>query len=145
MGAALTQHPEFYRAVVSRVGIYDSLRSETTTNGRFNVTEFGSVTDPEQFKALYAYSPYHRVVDGAKYPSILLTTGANDPRVDPWHSRKFCARLQAANASANPILLRTSNSAGHGMGDSLDEIISERTDIYAFLIHELAVEFKPVM
>jgi prolyl oligopeptidase len=144
MGAALTQHPDFYRAVVSRVGIYDSLRSETTTNGEFNVTEYGTVKNPEQFKALFAYSPYHHVVDGVKYPSILLTSGANDPRVDPWHSRKFCARLQAANTSANPILLRTSAKAGHGMGNSLDETIAERTDIYAFLIHELGVEFKPV-
>jgi len=144
MGAALTQHPDFYRAVVSRVGVYDSLRSETTTNGEFNVTEYGTVKDPEQFKALFAYSPYHHVADGVKYPSILLTTGANDPRVDPWHSRKFCARLQAANASGNPILLRTSSRSGHGMGNSLDETIAERTDIYAFLIHELGVEFKPV-
>ena len=145
MGAALTEHPEYYRAVVSRVGIYDSLRAETTTNGRFNVTEYGSVNDPEQFKALYAYSPYHHVVDGVKYPSILLTTGANDPRVDPWHSRKFCARLQAASASGNPILLRTSKTSGHGMGNSLDETIAERTDIFAFLIHELGVEFRPAM
>jgi len=144
MGAALTQHPEFYRAVVSRVGIYDSLRSELTTNGEFNVTEFGSVKNPEQFRALFAYSPYHHVADGVRYPSILLTTGANDPRVDPWHSRKFCARLQAANASSNPVLLRTSRSSGHGMGNSLDETIAERTDIYSFLIHELGVEFKPV-
>jgi prolyl oligopeptidase len=144
MGAALTQHPDFYRAVVSRVGIYDSLRSETTTNGEFNVTEYGTVKNPAQFKALFAYSPYHHVADGVKYPSILLTTGANDPRVDPWHSRKFCARLQAANASGNPILLRTSTKAGHGMGNSLDETIAERTDIYAFLIHELGVDFKPV-
>jgi prolyl oligopeptidase len=144
MGAALTQHPEYYRAVVSRVGIYDSLRAELTTNGGFNVTEYGTVRDAEQFKALYAYSPYHHVVDGVRYPSILLTTGANDPRVDPWHSRKFCARLQAASASGNPVLLRTSQSAGHGMGNSLDETVAERTDIYAFLIHELGVEFKPV-
>jgi prolyl oligopeptidase len=144
MGAALTQHPEFYRAVVSRVGIYDGLRSELTTNGRFNVTEFGTVTDPDQFKAIYAYSPYHHVVDGVKYPSILLTTGANDPRVDPWHSRKFCARLQAADPSGNPILLRTSKSAGHGMGSSLNETIAEQTDIFGFLIHELGVDFKPV-
>jgi len=144
MGAALTQHPELYRAVVSRVGIYDMLRVELTTNGEFNTTEFGTVKDPVQFKALLAYSPYHHVVDGVKYPSILLTTGENDPRVDPWHSRKFCARLQAANASSNPILLRTSHSAGHGMGDSLDEIIAERTDIYAFLFNELGVEFKRI-
>lgn len=144
MGAALTQHPELYRAVVSMVGVYDMLRVEDTSNGAFNVTEYGTVKDPAQFKALYAYSPYHHVVDGVRYPSILLTTGANDPRVDPWHSRKFCARLQAASASGNPILLRTTDKAGHGIGSSLDEIIAERADIYAFLLHELDVAFHPV-
>jgi prolyl oligopeptidase len=144
MGAALTQHPEMYRAVVSQVGVYDMLRVELTNNGAFNVTEYGSVTNPAQFKALYGYSPYHHVVDGTKYPSILLTTGANDPRVDPWHSRKFAARLQAANASTNPILLRTSNKAGHGIGSSLDEVIAERADINAFLFNELGVDYKPV-
>jgi prolyl oligopeptidase len=141
MGAALTQHPEQYRAVVSMVGVYDMLRVELTSNGAFNVTEYGTVKDPAQFKAMYAYSPYHRVVDGTKYPSVLLTTGANDPRVDPWHSRKFCARLQAASTSTNPILLRTSANAGHGVGSSLDEIIAERADIYAFLFHELGVDY----
>jgi prolyl oligopeptidase len=102
------------------------------------------VKDPAQFKALYGYSPYHHVVDGTKYPSILLTTGANDPRVDPWHSRKFAARLQAANASNNPILLRTSDKAGHGIGSSLDEVISERADLYGFLFNELSVDYQPV-
>jgi prolyl oligopeptidase len=67
------------------------LRSETTQNGQYNATEYGSVKDPEQFKALYAYSPYHHVEDGVKYPAVLLTVGENDPRVDPWHSRKFAA------------------------------------------------------
>jgi prolyl oligopeptidase len=73
-----------------------------------------------------------------------MTTGANDPRVDPWHSRKFCARLQAANASDRPILLRTTDSAGHGIGSSLDEVIAERADIYSFLLGELGVAYKPV-
>ena len=145
MGAALTQHPETYRAVVGMVGVYDMLRVELTTNGEFNVTEYGTVKNPAQFKALYAYSPLHRVVDGTAYPSILLTSGANDPRVDPWHSRKFCARLQAANASPHPILLRTSNAAGHGIGSALDVIIAERADIYAFLLHELGVEFDSAL
>jgi len=144
MGASLTQHPEQYRAVVSMVGVYDMLRVELTANGAFNITEYGTVKDPAQFKALYGYSPLHRVVDGTKYPSILLTTGANDPRVDPWHSRKFCARLQAADTSGHSILLRTSSSAGHGIGSSLDEIIAERTHIFAFLFNELGVEYKPV-
>ncbi len=142
MGAALTQHPEAYRAVVSFVGIYDMLRVETTPNGAFNVTEFGSVKDKRQFEALYGYSPYHRVADGAKYPSILLISGENDPRVDPWHSRKFTARLQAENASPNPILLRTS-STGHGIGTALDELIAWRVDQLAFLFHELDVRWRP--
>jgi len=144
MGAALTQHPEEYRAVASMVGVYDMLRVELTPNGRFNVTEYGSVKDEAQFKALYGYSPYHHVIDGTKYPAIILTTGANDPRVDPWHSRKFAARLQAANASDHPILLRTSFSAGHGIGSSLNETIALLTDVYTFLFNELSVPYQPV-
>ena len=96
------------------------LRVELAPNGAFNVTEFGTVKDPEQFKALYAYSPYHHVVDGTKYPSILMMTGANDGRVAPYHSRKMVARLDEANKSQNPILLRTSSSAGHGIGTAAE-------------------------
>jgi len=144
MGAALTQHPELYRAVVSMVGIYDMLRVELTQNGAFNVTEYGTVKDPSQFSALFAYSPYHRVVDGVRYPAVLLTTGANDPRVDPWHSRKFCARLQAATSSPYPVLLRTSDAAGHGIGSSLAETIALRADAFTFLIHELGVDYRPL-
>src|SRR5205085_12445643 len=110
MGAMIAQHPDLVRAVVSAVGIYDMLRVELAPNGAVNVTEFGTVKDPEQFKALYAYSPYHHVVDDAKYPSILMMTGANDGRVAPYHSRKMIARLDAANKSGNPILLRTTTS-----------------------------------
>ena len=100
------------RAVVSSVGIYDMLRVELAPNGAFNVTEFGTVKDPEQFKALYAYSPYHHVVDGTKYPAILMMTGANDGRVAPYHSRKMIARLEEANKSDKPILLRTTLERG---------------------------------
>ena len=102
MGAFLTQHPDLARAVVSHVGIYDSLRAELEPNGAFNVTEFGTVQDPAQFQALYAYSPYHHVVDGARYPSVLLLTGDNDGRVNPYNSRKMAARLQAANRDPYP-------------------------------------------
>jgi len=106
MGAFLTQRPDLARVVVSRVGIYDMLRVELDPNGAFNVTEFGTVKDPEQFKALYAYSPFHRVRDGVRYPAVLLTTGENDGRVNPFQSRKMAARLQAASASDLPILFR---------------------------------------
>src|SRR6184192_1911656 len=142
MGATLTQHPELAHAVVSLVGIYDSLRTELEPNGAFNVTEFGTVKDPEQFKALYAYSPYHHVVDGTKYPGILMMTGANDGRVAPYHSRKMIARLDEANKSENPILLRTSSSAGHGMGTALSERIKQLADIYAFLFAQLGMTGK---
>ena len=143
MGAFLTQHPELARSVVSSVGIYDSLRSELEPNGAFNVTEFGTVKDPEQFKALYAYSPYHHVADGVSYPSILMTTGDHDGRVNPYHSRKMIARLQAANGSRNPILLRTTAAAGHGMGTSLKERIALEADEYAFLFAQLGVNYRP--
>jgi len=142
MGAMITQHPDLFRAVVSSVGIYDMLRVELAPNGAFNVTEFGTVQNPEQFKALYAYSPYHHVVDGTKYPAVLMMTGANDGRVAPYHSRKMTARLLAANKSENPILLRTSSSAGHGIGTALSERIKQSADIYAFLFGQLGMTGK---
>ena len=139
MGAMLTQHPDLVRAVVSAVGIYDMLRVELAPNGAFNVTEFGTVKDPDQFKALYAYSPYHHVTDGTKYPSILFMTGANDGRVAPYHSRKMLARLSEANKSSNPILLRTSTSSGHGIGTALSERIKQLADEYSFLFAQLGM------
>lgn len=144
MGARITQHPEICRAVVSYVGVYDMLRVELTPNRAFNVTEYGSVRDPEQFKALYAYSPYHRVLDMTRYPAVLMLTGENDPRVEPWHSRKMTARLQEASTSGLPILLRTSASSGHGIGTALGERIEEEVDTYAFLFHELGIDYTPV-
>jgi prolyl oligopeptidase len=140
MGAILTQRPGLFRAIVSSVGIYDMLRVETTPNGAFNVTEFGSVKDPEQFKALLAYSPYHNVKDGTAYPAVLLLTGANDGRVDPYNSRKMAARLQAATSSGRPVLLRTSFSTGHGIGTALETRIQEMADEYAFLMDQLGMD-----
>jgi prolyl oligopeptidase len=141
MGAMITQHPARCRAVMSAVGIYDMLRVELSANGAFNIPEYGSVTEPDQFRALHAYSPYHNVVDGTSYPAVLFVTGANDPRVDPMQSRKMTARLQAATASDRPILLRTSDDTGHGGGTPLNTRIDEQTDMYAFLFNELGVEY----
>jgi prolyl oligopeptidase len=138
MGATLTQHPDLMRAVVSHVGIYDMLRVELSSNGAFNITEYGSVKDPAQFKALYAYSPLHNVRNGTAYPAVLFMTGANDPRVDPMQSRKMTASLQAATTSdpaASPILLRTSMDSGHGGGTPLNEAIAQAVDADAFLCH----------
>lgn len=137
MGASLVQHPEMFRAVAAAVGIYDMLRTELSPNGAFNVTEYGSVKDEAQFRALHAYSPLHNVKDGTPYPAVLFMTGANDPRVDPYHSRKMVARLQAATSSERPILLRASPDTGHGMGTPLAAEIEEATDMLAFLLHEV--------
>jgi prolyl oligopeptidase len=139
MGAALTQHPGLFRAVVSHVGIYDMLRVELQPNGAFNVTEFGTVKEADQFWALYAYSPYHHVKDGTQYPAVLFLTGANDPRVDPSHSRKMTARLQASGSKL-PALLRTTDNAGHGIGTALSERIAQQADVTAFLFDQLGVK-----
>ncbi len=139
MGAEITQHPALARAVVSAVGIYDMVRVELDPNGSFNTSEFGTVKDPDQFKALYAYSPYHRVVKGTGYPAVLMLTGARDGRVNPLNSRKFNAALQAATSSDHPILLRTSANSGHGIGSSLSERIAEQTDELSFLFDQLGM------
>ncbi len=136
MGAMITQQPTLMKAGVSEVGIYDSLRSELEPNGLFNTTEFGTVKDPEQFKALFAYSPYHHIKEGQKYPAILLTAGLHDGRVAAHNSFKFAARLQAEAAPGNPILLRVS-SFGHGIGSSLDEKITDFTNLLSFFAYEL--------
>ena len=140
MGAMITQHPDLPRVVISQVGLYDMLRVELDPNGAFNTTEFGTVKDPEQFKALYAYSPYHHVRSGTAYPAVLMMTGANDGRVNPMQSRKFTAALQAATSSNAPILLRTSATGGHGIGASLDERIGQATDWNMFLFDQLGMD-----
>ena len=148
MGATMTQNPELMQCVVSFVGIYDMLRVELSTNGAFNIPEFGTVENPDHFRAMHAYSPYHNVRDGVAYPPTLFLTGANDPRVDPMQSRKMTARLQAASVVAerrgeNPILLRTSADSGHGGDTALSERIEQTVDVDAFLFHFLDVDYQP--
>jgi prolyl oligopeptidase len=140
MGAELTQHPDLYRVVVSEVGIYDMLRVELDPNGSFNVTEFGTVKDPALFKALYAYSPYHHVKAGVHYPAVLFVTGDNDHRVNPAHSRKMTAELEAATASGLPVMLRTNANAGHGVSTNKDEALEENADLYSFLFAQLGMK-----
>ena len=135
MGAAMTQAPTWFKAVVSHVGYYDMLRFETAPNGVFNTTEYGSVKDEASFNALRAYSPYQQVKDKTQYPAALLLTGKNDPRVEPFHSRKMVARMQASGTK-QPVLLRTSDT-GHGGGTPLGERISQLTDVYTFLFDQL--------
>lgn len=142
MGAVMTQRPDLAQAVVAKVGVFDSLRNELDANGVFNIPEFGTVKDPRQFAALYAYSPYHHVREATRYPPTLFVTGANDSRVNPMHSRKMTARLQHASISGAPILLRTSDSTGHGAGTPLATQVEELTDTYAFIMRALALEYR---
>ena len=127
MGLALTRNPERYRAVLAQVGFYDLLRSERTPNGAFNTPEFGTVTDPKQFAWMVKQSSYENVVKGRAYPGVLMTTGANDPRVDPYDSRKMIARLQAASSSPYPILLWQKAGEGHGIFNSFKQRVDELT------------------
>jgi prolyl oligopeptidase len=142
MGAVLTQRPDIARAVIAAVPVMDSLRTETSTNGKFNIPEYGTVEDPELFTVLLAYSPYHNVVDGTAYPAVLLTAGQNDTRVDAWQAKKMTARLQHASSSDRPVLLRL-KSSGHLAG-SLDQVIDETTDWYAFLFDQVGLGYRPV-
>lgn len=139
MGAAMTQRPDLFRCVVSHVGIYDMLRVELSANGAFNIPEFGTVTNPDHFKALSAYSPYHHVKPGTTYPPVLFLTGANDPRVDPMQSRKMTALIQSTGNSA---LLRTSANTGHGAGTPLNARIEQTVDVAAWLCQQLGVTYK---
>jgi prolyl oligopeptidase len=141
MGAVLTQRPDIAPAVVAAVPVMDSLRSETTTNGKFNTTEFGTVEDATLFRALLSYSPYHNVVDQTAYPAVMLTAGENDTRVNAWHAKKMTARLQDASSSDRPVLLRL-ESKGHFAG-SLDQSIDETTDRYTFLFDQLGLGYRP--
>jgi prolyl oligopeptidase len=143
MGAVLTQRPALFRAVVSTVGIYDMLRVELDPNGEFNTTEFGTVNDPDHFQALHAYSPYHHVREGVAYPAVLMQTGENDGRVNPMHSRKMTARLQAATTSGRPILLATTGDAGHGLGTPLRVRIGQQVDQLVFLFDQLSMTWTP--
>ncbi|MBV8481980.1 MAG: S9 family peptidase [Verrucomicrobia bacterium] len=118
IGGALTQRPDLFALAIVNVGVVNPLRAEAEPNGAVNAPEFGSVKDPDGFKALYAMDAYQHVKDGTPYPAVLLITGANDPRVDPVELFKMTARLQAATSSKNPVLLRVDPDAGHGVGSS---------------------------
>jgi prolyl oligopeptidase len=118
------------------------LRTELDPNGTFNITEYGTVKNPAQFRALYAYSPYHHVAQGTKYPAVLLITGDNDHRVSPAHSRKMTAALQSATSSGLPILLLTNANAGHGISTNVDEALLEEADATAFLFANLGMTMQ---
>jgi prolyl oligopeptidase len=120
----------------------DMLRFHRFTAGRYWVDDYGSADDPEEFKALFAYSPCHNLKEGIKYPPTLITTADTDDRVVPGHSFKFAARLQACQAGPAPVLIRIETKAGHGAGKPTAKMIEELADEYAFLVKVLGVKWK---
>ncbi len=140
VGAALTQRPDLYRAAICAYPLLDMLRYDQFLEAQFWVSEYGSAKNPEQFKWLYAYSPYQHVKAGTKYPAVLFITGDADTRVAPLHARKMTAELQADTGSANPILLRYELTAGHAGGQSVSNAIVEQTDTLSFLFSQLGVK-----
>jgi len=139
IGGALTQRPDLFTLCICNVGVMGALRMEAGPNGAVNTPEFGSVKDADGFKALEAMDAYQHVKDGTPYPAVLLITGANDPRVDPWQLFKMTARLQAATSSKNPILLRIDYDAGHGIGSSKTQRDLVTADQTALLLSRAAM------
>jgi prolyl oligopeptidase len=137
VGACLTQRPNLFGAALAYVGVMDMLRFNRFGQGAGWEGDYGSPENPGDFKALYAYSPYHNVRGGTHYPATLLCTGDHDTRVMPAHSFKFVAALQAAQAGPEPILLRVELSAGHGGGPTTSQQIDETADAYTFLLENL--------
>lgn len=143
-GAAITRRPDLFRAARSSMPLLDMLRYHRFQIACTWIPEYGSADDPEQFRYLYDYSPYHRVEDGVAYPAVLLTCALNDSRVDPMHARKMAARLQAATAvgADRPILLRADADAGHGAGQPLDALVREDTDAWTFFGWALGIDWE---
>ena len=140
VGACMTQRPDLYGACMPAVGVLDMLRFHKFTIGWGWVSDYGSPDDPEEFKAIYAYSPLHNLKAGTSYPPTLITTGDHDDRVVPAHSFKFASALQAAHAGDAPVLARIEVKAGHGMGKSTQKVIEEASDRWAFLVKNLEMQ-----
>jgi prolyl oligopeptidase len=138
IGGAITERPDLFGAALDNVGMSDDLRAELQVNGPANIPEFGTVKNADDFKNLLAISAFHRIKSHTAYPAVLLTTGINDPRVDPWQTNKMTARLQAASSSGKPVLLRVDYDAGHGgIGATKSQHTALLTDQYSFLLWRL--------
>jgi prolyl oligopeptidase len=144
VGRAMTTRPDLFTAVISEVGVSNTLRAEFSQNGPPNIPEFGSVTTADGFKGLFEMDAYQHVTDGVKYPAMMLTTGMTDPRVDPWQAAKMTAQLQKATASGRPVLLRIDFQAGHGLGSTRAQIDEQYGDVFAFILWQAgAAGFQP--
>ncbi len=142
IGACLTQRPDLYGATLPAVGVMDMLRFQKFTIGWAWTSDYGSSDDPEQFKALYAYSPLHNLKPETKYPPTLITTADHDDRVVPGHSFKFAATMQADQAGPAPVLIRVETKAGHGAGKPISKQIEEIADSWSFVAHNLNMDVQ---
>ena len=143
VGAVMTQRPDLFGACLPAVGVMDMLRFHKFTEGRTWVDDYGSSDDPQQFKALLAYSPYHNIRPGTCYPATLVTTADTDDRVVPGHSFKFTAALQRAQSCDKPVLIEITTRAGHGGGKPTSKKIAETADLWAFLVKNLGMKVEP--
>jgi prolyl oligopeptidase len=142
VGACETQRPDLYGAALPEVGVMDMLRFHKFTIGWAWTSDYGSSDNPDEFKALYAYSPLHNLKPGTKYPPTLIQTSDHDDRVVPGHSFKYAATLQADQAGPAPVLIRIETKAGHGAGKPISKIIDETADSWGFLAHNLDMKVE---
>jgi prolyl oligopeptidase len=140
IGRAITERPDLFAVAIPRVACLNQVRLETTSNGIPNIPEFGSCETEAGFQALYEMDAFLHIRDGVNYPAMLITHGITDPRVEPWQSAKFAARVQAASVSNKPVLLRMDYEAGHGIGSTKTQLIQERADIFAFMMWQFGME-----
>jgi len=140
VGAAMTQRPDLFGAALPAVGVMDMLRFHKFTAGRFWTDDYGSSDNADEFKALFAYSPYHNLKKGVDYPATLVTTSDHDDRVVPGHSFKFAAALQEAHTGNDPVLIRIETRAGHGAGKPIAKTIEEVADMWSFLVANLGMK-----
>ncbi len=139
VGRSITERPDLFAVAVSSVGLSDAVRMETTPNGVPNIPEFGTRANEAGFRALLEMSTYHHIRDGVKYPAVMFTHGANDPRVEVWNSTKAAARLMAASSSGKPVLLRLNYEGGHGIGNTKSQMLDERADVFSFALWQMGV------
>jgi len=139
VGAAMVQAPRLFAAVACHVPLLDMVRYHRFGSGKTWIGEYGSAEDPAQFKTLYAYSPYHHVKKGTRYPALIMMAADSDDRVDPMHARKFTAAVRWATTSGEPVLFRVEEKAGHGGGDMVKKRVASATDELTFLLHQLGV------
>jgi prolyl oligopeptidase len=142
VGAAMTQRPDLFRAVICSVPLLDMVRYHQFKVAKLWVPEYGSSEDPKQFEYIYKYSPYHRVKKGGKYPSVMFVTGDSDTRVDPLHARKMAALVQASTGSSHPVLLHYDTKSGHAGGKPVNKTIEDATDMLSYLFSQLGISVK---